>query len=407
MKRLSEAFVLLTAGVLACGDRAPGSEPVARSLPPAPLSGGTVLRGSVDMRTGSLTFEATGSALPASSASRAVFGDQGVLVRLYNTPVAIDSTTTPGTKTWTGNVGLRNLMSHAIGDEQAGAAPPDTMGVFVFFASNPTVTAPSPCTGCSVTVNRFDGTGTFTAAGQRYSFWAERVAAGDTTRTRRLWSFSAPSQVTAFSFDVLVSAAWPPPDEARWKVNLNGDSLPDTQEEPRWRIEQSGNGNSYSATGGILTINAGNNNAVLRFYRRDSVASAGSAYLETRMQLSSANANRPEGRIVIDDGVRFVALGIARGSVWFTNSTANFLAGTPFSINTTSGFNVYQLRKYGADSVVFYVNGTRGGAMTYASFPTTAYAGTAPLFMFGNRGITGASSGAWDYVIYESGVPLP
>ena len=86
--------------------------------------------------------------------SRAVYSDQNVLVRLYNTPVAIDSTSVPGTKTWTGMVGLRNLTTHLIGDEQVGAAP-DTMGVFVFFNTTPTITATSaPCPGFTVTINR-------------------------------------------------------------------------------------------------------------------------------------------------------------------------------------------------------------------------------------------------------------
>jgi hypothetical protein len=360
------------------------------------------------MTNGSLVFEdiASGVAAAVPGVSRAIYGDQNVLVRLYNTPVAIDSVSVPGTKTWTGNVGLRNLTAHVIGDEQAGAAP-DTMGVFVFFTTEPTVTAPVPCAGCAVIINRYDGTGSMsTMAPQKYFWWRDRVAANDTTKARKLWSFSAPSQVTSFSFAVMVNAAWPPPDEARWKVTLNNDSLADTQEEPRWRIEQVGTGNTYTASAGTLSITVGNG-GIFRFYRRDSVTTTSSAYMETRMLVASANQNRPEGRFAIDDGVRFIALGIARGAVWFTDASATFLAGTRVSINTTSAPNIYQLRKYGADSAVFYVNGSRGGMIPYTSFPTTAYAGTAPLFVFGNRGITGASSGSWDYVLYEIGSPIP
>jgi hypothetical protein len=224
----------------ACADRGSSTQPlgVAVGPSPAPLPIVGALRGTIDLTTGALQFE--NAALPAVSAgvSRAVYGDQNVLVRLYNTAVAVDSTTTPGTKTWTGNFGLRNLTNHVIGDEQAGTAP-DTMGVFVFFNTTPTITGTSaPCTGCTVTINRADGTGNFTAAGQLYFWWRDRVAANDTTKTRKLWSFSAPSAVRSFSFTVLVSAAWPPPDETRWKVVLNNDSLPDTQEEPRWRLER-------------------------------------------------------------------------------------------------------------------------------------------------------------------------
>ena len=363
------------------------------------------MRGTIDMTTGALTFESARSELspPLRAMNRAVYGDQNVLVRLYNTQVTIDSVSVPGTKTWSGNVGLQNLTTHAIGDEQAGVAP-DTMGVFVFFNTTPTVTAPLPCTGCSVTIGRFDGTGNFTAPGQRYFWWRDRVAANDTTKVRKLWSFSAPSQVTAFSFTVLVSAAWPPPDETRWKVTLNNDSLPDTQEEPPWHTEQSGSA-TYTASAGSLTVNASSNGA-LRFYRRDSVRTTDAAYIEARMQSSSANPNRPEARIAIDDGVKYAGLGIARGSVWFVDSSATFLSGTPVSVNTTSGYNVYQLRKYGADSVAFFVNGTWRGAMLYALLPTGSLL-TAPRFVFGNRGIAGASGGSWDYVLYEIGSPIP
>jgi hypothetical protein len=401
-------FVANVTTLGSCIERETSAEPSRALSPPPPASPQILaaLRGRIDLTTGVLEFENAAAELPAAAigVSRAVYGDQNVLVKLYNTPVSIDSTSVPGTKTWTGNVGLQNLTTHVIGDEQAGAAP-DTMGVFVFFNTTPTVTAPSPCPGCSVTINRYDGTGNFTAPGQLYFWWRDRVAANDTTKARLLWSFSAPAQVTGFSFTVLVSAAWPPPAEARWKVTLNNDSLPDTQEEPRWHIEQSGSSNTYTASGGSLTINASSNGA-LRFYRRDSVAATGSGYIEARMQSSSANQNRPEARIAIDDGDKYVGLGIARGTVWFVDTSATFLAGTPVSVNTTAGYNTYQLRKYGADSAAFFVNGTWRGAILYALLPAGSLV-TGPRFIFGNRGIVGASGGSWDYVLYEIGTPFP
>jgi hypothetical protein len=111
--------------------------------------------------------------------------------------------------------------------------------------------------------------------------------------------------------------------------------------------------------------------------------------------------------MAIDDGVKFMALGIAKGSVWFVDTSATFLPGTPVSVNTTGGYNVYQLRKYAADSLVFYVNGTRGGAMLYATLPLTGFPTTAPRIQFGNRSITGASSGNWDYVLLRDRHPHP
>ena len=375
-----------------------------KKLPPTVLTA-SALRATIDMRTGALELENLDPSLPSTSASRAVFGDQGVLVRLYNTTVAIDSVSVPGTKTWTGNVGLQNLMTHSIGDEQTGTTPADTMGVFVFFNTTPTVTAPTPCVGCTVTINRFDGTGNFTAAGQHYFWWGERVAANDTTRTRKLWSFSAPSQVTRFSFTVLVSAPWPTPNETRWKVMLNNDSIPDTQEEPRWKRQNLGTGNSATAAGGLLTVATTSTTGELDFYRRDSVRTAGSAYLEARFS-STVTTATPAAFIVFDDATKFIALGVASTRVWFADSSRTFLAGTPVAV-TASTMNTYQLQKYGADSVVFFLNGARAGRFTYTALPNTAFPTVAPLQAFGLRARGVATSSTWDYVLYEIGTPIP
>lgn len=408
------------ASLTACGDGKTSAEPArdprstlpgVPGVPPLPATV-AALRGSIDMRTGALSFEDVTPSLiqaPAGGASRAVYGDQNVSVKLYNSTVVIDSTTTPGTKVWTGNVGLRNLLTHAIGDEQGGAIAPDTMGVFVFFNTTPTITGTSgTCTGCAVTIVRADGTGNFSGTGQRYFWWRDRVAAGDTTKVRKLWSFSAPSAVTAFSFTVLVNAAWPAPNETRWKVVLNNDSLPATQEEPRWQIDSALAGNSATASGGILTITTVNSGGMYRFFRRDSIAATGSAYIEARMQSTSANRNRPEARITIDDGVRYMSLGIAKDMIGFSDTSATFVTGTTATLTgTATTYNTYQLRKYGSDSVVILANGARMVSRSYALMPLTAYLAGESRFQFGNRSITSVSGGLWDYVVYEIGSPIP
>jgi hypothetical protein len=313
--------------------------------------------------------------------------------------------------TYTADVGVRNLMSYSIGDEQTGAAPADTMGVFVFFSSDPVVARPVPCAGCFARIRNYQGTGTFTAASQKYFYWPERLAAygaaGDTTRSRRTWVFEASPGVQRFTFDVLVSAAWPAPYETRWKVQYNGDSIPDTNEEPRWRRQVVGTGTSaaQSATPGVLATSAPKATSI-RFYRRDSIAAGGSAYVETLLNISTGK-DVPAARLAIDDGAKFIALGMAQTSAWFVDSSGTFLAGTRYSVNTTAGYHTYQLRKYGADSAVFYVDGVRGGALPRASFPATAYGGTAPLVDFESRGLNGPVGGNWDYVIYEIGTPYP
>jgi hypothetical protein len=359
------------------------------------------------MTTGTLEFEDVTPVASAarSGATRAIYGDQNVLVKLYNTTVVVAGTTP---KTWTGNVGLRNLTAHEIGDEQALVAP-DTMGVFVFFTAEPTVTAPVPCPGCTVNITRYDGTGNFSAAGQKYFWWRDRVAANDTTKTRKVWSFSAPSTVTAFSFTVMVSAAWPPPSETRWKVVLNNDSLPDTQEEPPWIRAPFGPASTTTASGGALTIATAANLGELDFYRRDSVRTTTSAYIEARVQTVGGILTRPAQLIAFDDGVKSVVLGISNGRVWFADSSHTFLAGTPINLTSTT-MTTYQLRKYAADSVVFWY-GTplvRGGRFTYLSLPNTAVPTIAPFQVFGQRAMSAAGvSSVWEYVLYEIGTPEP
>jgi hypothetical protein len=397
--------VLTLTGVLGCAEPTAtvGSIDSLGTAPAAVLGG---VQGTIDLRTGALEF----TPLPAVSASplglsRAVYGDQNVLTRLYNTAVAVDSVSVPGTRTWSGNVGLQNLTSHFIGDEQTGATPTEIMGVFVFFNSTPTVTSPIPCPGCTVTINQSDGSGNFTAPGQRYSWWGERIAAGDTTRTRKLWSFSAPSQVRTFSFTVLVGAAWPAPDETRWKVTLNNDSIPDTQEEPRWRRQTLGTGNSAAAAGGNLTLTTTSTTGELDFYRRDSLAANTSAYIEARMS-STVTTAAAAPILAIDDGNKFMAVAAGSATAWFADTSRAYLAGTPVAV-TTGAMNVYQLRKYGADSIVFYLNGARAGRFTYSALPNTGYPGAAPLQAFGQRarGVTVTST--WDYVVYEIGSAVP
>jgi hypothetical protein len=368
------------------------------------------LRGTVDMTTGTLEFEdvTPGASGATSGATRAIYGDQNVLVKLYNTTVVVN--TVAGTKTWTGNVGLRNLTAHEIGDEQALVAP-DTMGVFVFFTAEPTVTAPVPCPGCTVTITRYDGTGNFSATGQKYFWWRDRVAANDTTKTRKVWSFSAPSTVTAFSFTVMVSAAWPTPSETRWKVVLNNDSLPDTQEEPPWIRVPFGPASTATASGGALTIATAANLGELDFYRRDSVRTTTSAYIEARLRTVGGIMARPAQLIAFDDGIKSVGLGVSNGQVWFADSSHTFLAGAPIAITTTT-MTTYQLRKYGADSVVFWYGtvtpSTRGGKFTYASLPGTAVPTIAPFEVFGQRAMSAAGvSSVWEYVLYEIGSPFP
>jgi hypothetical protein len=374
---------------------------------PQTIIGG--VRGIVDVNAGTLTFEELPSAKPGLLRLAGIYGDQGVTVRLYNTPVTIAASSTPGKETYTANVGLRNLLAHSIGDEQAGASPLDTMGIYVFVTSGPTVTATSfPCSpSCTVTTQNHHGALAFTgAAPQPYWHWSERVgefgSGADTTRFRRTWVFEADTQVVGFRFDVLVSAAWPPPNDTRWKIDYQGDSLPDTQSEPRWRLTSAGG--TYSATGGILNITTNPPDGV-EFYRRDSVTTGANAYAEGGIRLNSTSGGR-RAAIHFNDGVKYVALGVGPGEVGFISSAQS----GPFIVSwatTTNIFRIYQLRKYAADSAVIYVDGTRVGAIPYASLSADPTAATDTRIVFGCPR-TGVSTNAdWDYVVYELGVTQP
>jgi glucose/arabinose dehydrogenase len=392
---LALAFAL----ALACADSPTAPK---EQRPPIPFEHVELLRGEVDAERGTLTF----SSVPIGGAgfSPVVYGNQGVTVRLYNTAVSITQPS-PTTRAYEAHVGIRNLLPHVVGDEQAGTAPPDTMGIFVFFVSGPVATAPSSCTTCTVSLVTYHGTRSITGENQKYFYWPERLAPagslGDTTSHRTTWRFEADAAVTSFRFDVLVSAPWPAPEETRWKVTYPADSAPDNADEPRWRLRQSGGG-SYGATGGRLTITPSGSGSELSFYRRDSIGTGGSAYIEAIMRYTGSSTTQAQPWLLIDDGVRFIALGMRSNAVGFINASRTFL-GTSLEMNTTSADHTYQLRKYAADSVVFYVDGVRGGQRAYSTFPETNYAGVAPLVQFG----TADGGSTWDNVVYEIGVASP
>jgi hypothetical protein len=399
-----------------CADAKRGTEPTAiEPRAPQTILGG--VRGIVDVTTKTLTFEQLPSATAGLVRLAGIYGDQGVTVRLYNTPVTVAASSTPGKETYTANVGLRNLLAFPIGDEQAGATPVDTMGIFVFVNSGPTVTGTSsPCSPtCSVTVGNAHGELQFSSPSQQYWHWNDRVgavgSARDTTLVRRTWVFEADTQVTDFRFDVLVSAAWPPPNQTRWPIRYEGDSVPDIGVEPRWVRNASGTPtftlNSPSA--GILTIVVPALGRVA-FYQSDSLNTTTNAYVESRFRTNSATMVGPEVSFGIDDQVKFIAAGISSTQAGFLNSSFAFLPGAVATTTTT--FHTYQIRKFAADSVQLWIDGVRQITRAYSTFsahlPVTPHG-----FYFGPAG-TGATptsalgnSSSWDYVVYELGVTQP
>jgi hypothetical protein len=399
-------LVLLAGGVLVvgCAD-APTSEraPIERDPPTRYVA----LRGEVDGDRGTLTF----SAVPVggSRIRPAVYGNQGQTIQLYNTPVTT-SMPDASTRRFEAQVGVRNLLDHFVGDEQSGASPPAIIGIFVFFTDGPTVTSPTPCAGCTISLVSQHGARTFTAQNQKYFHWQQRLAprgtAGDTTTTRTTWRFDASAAVTGFRFDVLISAPWVPPHETRWRVEYAGDSIPQTGAEPRWTLRNTAVFGAHAASNGILTINSGFLSGVeTTFFRRDSIGTNGNAYITASVRYNGGSVTLPEPQMVLDDGARFIALGIRSDQVGFINASRAFI-DTPFGV-TTNTYRTYQLSKFGSDSAVFYVDGIRRGQVAYPLLPVTNFVSEAPLFQFGHVTLQFGTSSNWDYVIYEMGTATP
>lgn len=409
MMRRTCLVIALSGGLGACRDATGPTQAAVAPQPPAPAL--TRMRVVVDVERGTMEFvhvPPAESRRRVSPARFATYGDQGVTVRLYNSPVA-QAPGTLGRKTYTANVGVRNLLPHPIGDEQGAAAPADTMGIFIYFTGDPVVVAPAICVLCTVTVQNEHGTAAFDAPSQPYFYWKERLSAAgggsDTTRTRRTWIFDASSAVSQFSFDVLVSAAWPPPQEAVWRVAYGGDSLPDTQSEPPWRrfLLQG----TTTASAGILTL-AASNGQVNAYYRSDSLSSAGSALVQASLRrVAGPNSATPQGGLLLDDDTRVVTLGISSTQVGFTsNDFGAFLAGGAVTVATTTA-RVYELRKFARDSVQLWIDGTRRITRSYAQFPassaTTLPVGVAMVV----RAQGGSASLAVDYLNYQLGRATP
>ena len=406
-------FGFSLAASTACADRI--SSPIQPGPPPIPAAPAIArLVGEVDLTRGTMSFspapgERSGPDAADSDANFAIYGDQGLNVRLYNTAVVVQDPSRVGFKTYTANVGVRNLLDRPIGAVQGGATPSDTTGVFVFFTSNPIVTSPSPCAGCTATLLNAQGTGTFDLPNRSYFYWPERLSAvnggSDTTRARRPFVFEASTGVTNFRFEVLVSAAWPAPYDSLWRVEYQGDSLPDTQSEPKWRWLVPGAGTTV-ASGGLLTLNAGAGQQNV-WFRSDSLTSGMSAFVESRFyRQSGANNASPKGILLIDDNTRFVAIGIGGGQAGFINNTYGAFLGSTFTVGTTAP-HTYQLRKFGADSVQMWVDGAPALSRAYAGFDAST-ANTQPMTIgFGSAPTNGGSTLVYDYVVYQIGRATP
>lgn len=399
----SSIAVLLSVLGTGCSESLPTSAAAPAEQPaPAPNTPVMGLQGYVDLVRGTMTI---GSSTPDGVSQSAIYGDQNITVRLYNSGV---TRTMVGSKArYSAAVGIRNLRSHPIGDEQGGAAPLDTLGIFVFFIGQPIVTrTSSPCVGCSIRVSNAHGALGFTALAQSYFHYPERLgpagSSTDTTQSRVTWTFEADSAVTGFSFNVLISAAWPSTHESLWAVAYLGDSLPDTQSEPRWRSDRIGALPTASATAGSLTIATGTGSAAAQLYyeRYDSIVQHTSAVIEARLRVNAGSAH-PYTSFGFDDDSRKIEIGISNGEVGFIDASYNFIDKVAISTNVT---RTYQLRKFGADSVQLWIDGTRRLSSRYNKLKVKSARGIPSFLRFGSYAAAGTStSSTWDYVVYQIG----
>lgn len=372
-----------------------GSAPL---IPAGPLPTLAAVRGTIDLDRGTLEFSPL-SARGLPGFAPAIYGDQHVNVRLYNTPVVPDTSTT--TWRWTADVGIQNLRAHPIGDEEVAVAPVDTMGVYVFFTQEPVVN--TPCSGCVARIANHDGAMSFDAPLRKYFHWPERLnergsPSGDTTRVRRTWTFETSAGVRSFSFTVLVAAAWPAPHESRWRIEYTADELPQTSS-PAWKFE--GSGGNASASGGTLLLRGRFSGL---YYRRDPIAPTQNAYADAVVRFSGGGA-RPELGLLLSDRVKLIGVAVGNGITGLISSSGTFVPGTTTSL--TNGVHQIQLRKYAADSAVYFVDGARRGAASYASLSADTFTPPLSSVSFGGLPTTDGTNSTWDSVIYEIGAVSP
>ena len=158
------------------------SDPITLSMKPAPIppvanaNQTGMLRGTV-REDGTVLLESFDPSIQVgdSNMSGAIYGNQNVTAKV--TISAFQLSDVAGTKTWTFKLAVHNLLPYAVGAVDTAAAPYDTVGMFVFFPSAPSVVSPSPCSGCAVSIFNTQGVGSFTAPNQPYYWYNDLLAA--------------------------------------------------------------------------------------------------------------------------------------------------------------------------------------------------------------------------------------
>ena len=309
-------------------------------------------------------------------------------------------------------------MAYRIGDEQNAAAPADTMGIYVFLNTAPIVSGTSSPCSCTTTVKGADGTLDFNSANQPYWFWSDVLGAAgsarDTTLTRKTWVFEADTQVTRFNFDVLVSAAWASPHETVWTVKYPGNSLPDTQADPRWtRVATSKV--TVSEAAGLLNVQTSARRTAFSSCERifDRVVSeriyrGTVSSRQRREQCIATGGDRARRQQQVDRPSRLRRNIVGAGTDRICHRVGKLHGGRRVAGRRRYAPHLYS-SQFGTDSVVGYVDGAKKVKTTYAALPSSQYAAGQPsLFEFGIVSTSARNTvTTWDYVVYQIGKATP
>lgn len=371
LNRLSLRTALMTALVIAagaCSDQSitSSAKPVIPPTPAANQAG--MLRGTV-REDGTVVLESLDPTIQVgdSNMSGAIYGNQNVTAKV--TASAFSVVTVGAVKTWKFTLAVHNLLNYPVGSIDGASTPYDTVGVFVFFPSAPSVVSPTNC-GCTVNILNTQGTANFSGIGQKYYWYHDRLSAkglaGDSTKNNPVWTFTAPSTVNSFRFTVLLSTPWPRGLQAQdtsWAVAYtpSSDSLPDANASPHWKRIGLNYGGTESSSSTGLTMNVGHSNSDdMFFFRSDNLSRSENAYIESQFSLTSSGSN-PVMILALADSVKFVGLGVGNGKIGMATFNQNtfrweWSAGATLSMSTT-GMHTYRVGKFGANSVTVYVDG--------------------------------------------------
>ncbi|MEO6208518.1 MAG: hypothetical protein ABIQ10_00200 [Gemmatimonadaceae bacterium] len=367
----------------ACSDQqiTSSAAPVAPVTPVANNITG-MLRGTV-REDGTIVLESLDPAIVVgdSNTSGAIYGNQNVTAKVTASSFLL--TNVGGTKTWTFKLAVHNLLNYPVGSiDGATSTPFDTVGVYVFFPTSPSVVSPAN-SGASVNVLNTQGTANFSGINQKYYWYHDRLSAkglaGDSTTNNPTWTFQAPSSVNSFRFTVLLSAPWPrdmQTQDTSWAVayNPSSGSLLDVGASPRWKRIGVTYGGADTANSSGLTMAVANSSRQsgddMFFYRSDNLNRSENAYIESRIKLTASGSN-PVMILALIDSVKFVGLGIGNGKIGMTMFNFKSLkwewaTGATVPVTTTQ-FHVYRVGKFGATSSAVYVDGVQQQQLTTAN----------------------------------------